>query len=355
MADLDGDGILDDADNCPSVPNPDQVDVDGDGLGDLCDVCPGVANGSCIAGGSTAAEVAADEGGSLTTPDGALTLDIQPGDLSGNATVSITEMVAGSPGADLILDSGNGSGLQLATYLLEPDGSVFNSPVTLTIVADVSDLNPGQRRHIDVYLFSDTDGDGIEDSHVGLGAACTITEDASGSFVATCTAELNHFSIYSLIVPVDDDGDSVPDLFGSIADACPATAIPEAVPIVTHGVNRWALVDADPIFDTVTRDGKPAKRSYTTTDTGGCSCEQIIVELGLGTGHEKFGCSTSALEQWIGSQMVVTASRVEIKKGKRAVKRRLARRPRSSRGSTAYETLKERRGIRRSRLEQDRR
>lgn len=35
--DADGDGIPDSIDNCPSVPNPDQLDFDGDGDGDLCD------------------------------------------------------------------------------------------------------------------------------------------------------------------------------------------------------------------------------------------------------------------------------------------------------------------------------
>ena len=56
-SDLDGDAVDNDADNCPSVANADQLDQDGDGLGDVCDEdkdgdgvgnvadnCPDVAN-----------------------------------------------------------------------------------------------------------------------------------------------------------------------------------------------------------------------------------------------------------------------------------------------------------------------
>ena len=32
--------VLDGSDNCPSVPNDDQLDTDTDGLGDLCDPTP---------------------------------------------------------------------------------------------------------------------------------------------------------------------------------------------------------------------------------------------------------------------------------------------------------------------------
>lgn len=37
--DLDEDGILNEIDNCPEIPNPDQLDDDGDGMGDVCDDC----------------------------------------------------------------------------------------------------------------------------------------------------------------------------------------------------------------------------------------------------------------------------------------------------------------------------
>ncbi len=42
--DTDADGVPDDRDNCPTIPNPDQLDIDQDGVGGLCDNCPGIYN-----------------------------------------------------------------------------------------------------------------------------------------------------------------------------------------------------------------------------------------------------------------------------------------------------------------------
>ncbi|MBC7771147.1 MAG: thrombospondin type 3 repeat-containing protein, partial [Pyrinomonadaceae bacterium] len=42
--DMDGDGIADATDNCPTTSNASQTDLDGDGIGDLCDNCSQVFN-----------------------------------------------------------------------------------------------------------------------------------------------------------------------------------------------------------------------------------------------------------------------------------------------------------------------
>ncbi len=46
--DLDGDGVPNGLDNCPTVFNPDQADLDGDGTGDACDGCALDADGDLI-------------------------------------------------------------------------------------------------------------------------------------------------------------------------------------------------------------------------------------------------------------------------------------------------------------------
>jgi hypothetical protein len=93
----------------------------------------------------------------------------------------------------------------------------------------------------------------------------------------------------------DDDGDGIlnPD------DLCPDTVLPESVPTVRLGMNRWALVDDDGIFDTTSPPGMGPGFEFDLEDTAGCSCEQIIEMLGLGEGHVKFGCSNSAMLNWI--------------------------------------------------------
>ena len=51
IADADGDGVLDGADNCLNTPNAEQRNIDGDARGDACDRCPTVADTGADADG----------------------------------------------------------------------------------------------------------------------------------------------------------------------------------------------------------------------------------------------------------------------------------------------------------------
>lgn len=103
------------------------------------------------------------------------------------------------------------------------------------------------------------------------------------------------FSVNVGVLDVDEDG--VPDQL----DVCSDTVIPEGMPTKGLGVNRWALVDNDGIFNTTLPKGggKGPQLGFTIEDTAGCSCEQIISALDLGKGHEKHGCSISAMEAYV--------------------------------------------------------
>lgn len=122
----------------------------------------------------------------------------------------------------------------------------------------------------------------------------TSSRNPGANIICARVGSLSPFAVFT----PDSDGDGVAD--GQ--DSCPLTAIPETVPTVRLRVNGWALVDSDTIFDTTPPDGKTASGAYTTADTAGCSCEQIIARVGLSEGHVKFGCSRGALEDWIESQ-----------------------------------------------------
>lgn len=130
-----------------------------------------------------------------------------------------------------------------------------------------------------VYIVPDPAGMAAE---FGAGLTAEFVDPADNTLGAGVNA-----------VPVVQDADN--DGVADSVDVCLGTAIPEEVPTRRLGNNRFALVDDDLEFDS----GK-SKAAFTIGDTGGCSCEQVIQALDLGKGHEKFGCSKSAMETWVG-------------------------------------------------------
>src|SRR5688500_19847892 len=56
--------------------------------------------------------------------------------------------------------------------------------------------------------------------------------------------------------------------------------------------------DGDGTFDTRAA-GKGPGVSFTIEDTAGCSCTQILAEMGFGPGQAKHGCSTGTMQDWL--------------------------------------------------------
>jgi hypothetical protein len=140
--------------------------------------------------------------------------------------------VPGDPEVDVSFGENAGLGQAVAVFDLQPDGQAFVPPATLAIAADVSEVNPSQFDHLTLYLWTDTDDDGVDDKFVEIeGADCAVTHDPAGCdprdppstcvSTATCSVELTHFSVYALVAPLDDDDDGIPNLFDGIEDICP--------------------------------------------------------------------------------------------------------------------------------------
>jgi hypothetical protein len=142
-------------------------------------------------------------------------------------------------------------------------------------------LNPGVSG-LDIFIWELT-GEYVFDPDLGF------------FFPSNLDADVQSGSIEVLTGVPDFDGDGVPD----DQDNCPATVVPESLPTRSLGVNRFALVDGDNVFDTKSPKGKGPRKSYTISDTAGCSCTQIVEAQGLGKGHTKFGCSISAMDDWV--------------------------------------------------------
>jgi cysteine-rich repeat protein len=96
----------------------------------------------------------------------------------------------------------------------------------------------------------------------------------------------------------DDDYDGVKNC----EDMCPGTKNPEKK-VPTSGSlnpNHHSLRDKDEYFEVFDpKKKKEVDSEYKLKDTGGCSCEQILDELGLGEGQYKFGCSPGTMKNWV--------------------------------------------------------
>lgn len=148
----------------------------------------------------------------------------------------------------------------------------------------------------DNCIFADND-DQADDDVDGLGNACDNCPGVANGDQSDSDGD--GIGDVCDVCPLDPENDADGDGICGDVDMCAGTVLPESVPTVSLGVNRFADVNGDGIFDTVAAGGQGGPgRAYTIEDTAGCSCEQIIEALQLGAGHEKFGCSISAMDDW---------------------------------------------------------
>jgi endonuclease/exonuclease/phosphatase family metal-dependent hydrolase len=156
----------------------------------------------------------------------------------------------------------------------------------------------GNSQALDHALVSQALGIEVSGAEFGRGnadAPLDLGNDDGSVIPANLPLRASDHDGMVVFIDKDEDADGVPN----DNDVCPGTVIPEGVPTVRLGVNRWALTDEDGIFDTTSSRGRGPKLGFTVGDTAGCSCEQIIAELGVGNGHTMFGCSNGVMRNWV--------------------------------------------------------
>ncbi|MFC2028859.1 PKD domain-containing protein [Chloroflexota bacterium] len=109
--------------------------MDSDGVADVLDSCPADPTDSCNTAGS-AAVVIGFEGGIVVTENEKVALDIPAGDMTEPISFSITEGVSGY---EIIGDQE--TLLVVNSYSIQPHGTVFDIPATLTFGWDDNDNN----------------------------------------------------------------------------------------------------------------------------------------------------------------------------------------------------------------------
>ena len=155
--DYDGDGVLDESDNCPSDHNPGQEDTDGDEVGNICDNCPHVSNpnqedsdgdgtGDLCEFGSVSGRITADCPAESTGLLGVnvVAYELGTGDLIGSAVTDeygyyeITSLLEGDYTATVVTPLGYSAAAdEIVTTVIGGDTVTVDFPLTcVDIIAD---------------------------------------------------------------------------------------------------------------------------------------------------------------------------------------------------------------------------
>jgi hypothetical protein len=361
IGDVDGFGFATTAGlvRATAAPHTTAADTDGDGFLEAGEFLPDLNRDGAVAVTSSddfdhrsAAELAATSGAQLTdrsmTPAGAshnatfvftFTVPVLGDDDHGvdhfiNFVFGDYEVVPASLDIDgtvvlLTAQTGGQDGLIQFASATVPWSAMTDGEVVIKVLAPNEPYLAFDYALLDTDQIADRDGDGIPDSNDNCPDDANTDQgdadgDQAGDACDLCALDAaNDLDTDGLCGDVDNcpgvanadqadlDQDGVGDACDTCTDvdadgvcddvdACEGTVYPESVPTVELGVNRWVLGPGGG-FITRSPNGHGPDRSYTIEQTRGCSCAQIIVDMGLGEGHRKFGCSISAMDEWIAS------------------------------------------------------
>ena len=138
-------------------------------------------------GGESGKAVIGLEGGTATSDDGKLTLDIPAGALDDEVEITMTAVSVDELPEALREVSESGP-----AYRLEPDGLVFNEPVPVALELDRSELDDLPEDGVVAQLLFTQDADGEIEFLDEL-----VTEATLGEATITVRGELSHFSFLS--------------------------------------------------------------------------------------------------------------------------------------------------------------
>ncbi len=118
-SDLDFDGVPDNIDNAPSIFNPDQSNIDGDGIGDVADACPSDPTNQCNQSGSAAVSIGV-AGGVFETPNQSTEITVPANALPGDTSISITDI-----GTGFVLETDVGQSTAVFGVEIGPPGTTI--------------------------------------------------------------------------------------------------------------------------------------------------------------------------------------------------------------------------------------